>query len=100
MTDDARPRTVTGKYVLLPNPCTTRPCLPGMAYAIESGGQQLFLTRAGRWSASALTWGDFAPDVGDTVTVVGQVSQRTDVRGQPFFTIEVESLVPGSSFER
>lgn len=100
MTDHAGPRTITGKCVFLPNPCTTKPCLPGMAYAVESDGQPLFLTRSGRWSAIPLGWNGFVPDVGDIITVIGQVTQRADVRGQPFLTIEVDSLVAALARER
>jgi hypothetical protein len=42
MTDDEATMTITGKYVFLPNPCATEPCLPGMAYAVESSEQFFF----------------------------------------------------------
>lgn len=96
MTRDDSPQTITGTYVFLPNPCTTEPCLPGMAYAVRSATQCVFLTIAGRWSDTAVAWQGWTPQMGDTITVVGRVAQRTDVRGQPFLTIEVESLAPAT----
>ncbi len=85
--------TLTGRYVLVPNPCTTDPCLPGLAYAVNSGGREYFLTTQGRWSDRARTWGDFRPSENAMVTVTGRVEQRTDIHGEAFLTIEVESLV-------
>jgi hypothetical protein len=96
MTDDEATMTITGKYVFLPNPCATEPCLPGMAYAVESSEQFFFLTMAGRWSDKPIERVGWAPELGDTVTVVGCVTQRRDIRGEPFHTIEVEALIPGS----
>ncbi len=94
--DNETMTTITGRYVFVPNPCTTEPCLPGMAYAVESGGQGYLLTVADRWSDKPRTWGGWTPLLGDTITVVGRVTHRTDLRGAPFLTIEVESLTPGS----
>lgn len=99
MTDRAQSTTITGTYVFLPNPCTTEPCLPGMAYAVRSATQCAFLTTQGRWSDPETERQGWMPRVGDTVTVVGRVAQRTDVRGQPFLTIEAESLRPATSLE-
>ncbi|MGI5939323.1 MAG: hypothetical protein ACOX8V_01295 [Thermoleophilia bacterium] len=94
MVDSEKPTTVTGHYAFVPNPCTTVPCLPGMAYAIESNGQYFFLTRDGRWLDQAPTWKGWTPSVGDVVSAMGDVGQQTDVRGDPFFTLEVRSLAP------
>jgi hypothetical protein len=91
MTDDEAPVTITGKYVFLPNPCITEPCLPGMAYALESSGRCFFLTRMGRWSDKPLEQEEWTPGLSETVTVVGRVTQRKDIHGAPFFTIEVEA---------
>lgn len=94
MNRDGEPQTITGTYVFVPNPCTTEPCLPGMAYAVRSATQCVFLTAGGRWLDTALEWQGWTPQVGAAVTVAGKVTQRTDVRGQPFLTMEVETLTP------
>jgi hypothetical protein len=94
MADNEGTPTVTGRYAFVPNPCTTQPCLPGMAYAIESGGQCFFLTLGGRWSDQAHTWEGWMPSLGDTISVRGSIRQRLDIRGDPYFTIEAESVVP------
>jgi hypothetical protein len=95
MTDNEATTTLTGRYDFVPNPCTTQPCLPGMAYAVESGGRHFFLTQSGRWSDQAKTWQGWTPAVGDSVSVTGRVAERPDIRGDPFFTIEVQGLRPG-----
>lgn len=94
MVDNAGHTTITGRYAFVPNPCVTEPCLPGMAYAIESGSQCFFLTLGGRWSDQAHGWKGWMPAVGDAVYVTGKIRQKIDIRGNPFFTIEVESLLP------
>ena len=85
-------RTVTGRYVLVPNPCTTEPCLPGLAYAVETGAACYLLTVRGRWSAVEGDWGDARVEPGAVVTVTGMVSEQVDRRGDRFQTIEVEAL--------
>jgi len=94
MADNEGSGIIAGRYAFVPNPCTTIPCLPGMAYAIESGGQCYFLTLGGRWSSQAHAWKGWKPSVGDAVTVSGDVRQQTDVNGNPFLVIEVKSLDP------
>ena len=94
MGDSEAKTAITGRYTLVPNPCTTEPCLPGMAYAVEAAGQCYFLTIAGRWSDQARSWKDWTPVPGDTVTVIGQVTRRSDIYGNPFLTVEADSLIP------
>jgi hypothetical protein len=83
--------TVRGRIGLLPNPCTTQPCLPGLALAIEGPAGRHFLTRGRAWVTDP---GALAPDLapGDEVVVTGVEARRTDVHGQPFRTLDVESV--------
>jgi hypothetical protein len=87
----------TGRYTLVPNPCTTKPSLPDRAYAVEASGRCYYLTVAGQWSDQARTWRGWTPVPGDRVTVFGQVRRLSDVYGNPIFTIEVDSLIPGGA---
>lgn len=96
MASSEAPTTITGKYVIQPNPCTTEPCLPGMVYAVERSGQITFLTNAGRWiDRPADNW-SWKPQLGDSVTVVGRVGRLVDIHGEACATIEVESIQPGN----
>ncbi len=85
---------ITGRYAYVPNPCTTKPCLPGMVYAINAKGTDYFLTVNGRWFSENRPWNEYTPSPGDEVDVTGKVSKQKDVRGDEFRTIEVASLVP------
>ncbi len=85
--------TITGRYAYIPNPCTTRPCLPGMAYAVNAKGIDYFLTVAGRWFSENRPWNGYTPEPGDDVEVTGKISTQKDIRGGEFRTIEVASLV-------
>lgn len=94
MANEQQATTLTGRYVFLPNPCTTSPCLPGMALALESAGRYYFLTAAGRWlDKPAEHWG-WAPQYGDRIAVTGRTGEQSDIHGKAFATIEVESLRP------
>ena len=86
-----------GRYVMVPNPCTTRPCLPGMAYALQTPTDRYYLTRAGRWSATATAWGGYAPQIGDPIYVTGVVDDHVDAFGKPYLTLEAASVSPAQA---
>lgn len=88
-------RSIAGRYAFVPNPCTTRPCLPGMAWAVQAQDAPYFLTVQGRWFAQERSWNGYTPAAGDAVTVTGSVEQRLDVDGRPYLCIEVGAVVPG-----
>ena len=74
--------TVTGEYLLVGNPCTTDPCLPGLIYAV-SADTVYYLTVEGTWLWWNRSWDGYTPEVGDWVRVTGYVSQRADIFGEP-----------------
>jgi hypothetical protein len=87
MTSEATEKT--GKLELVPNPCTTKPCLPGLAFAVIADRVPHFLTRNGRFymqNAADL------PSPGETVVAAGVVHEQKDVNGNTFKTIEFTSL--------
>jgi len=89
---DRDPKAITGVLTLVPNPSTTRPCLPGMAFAIVVGTIPYFLCRNGKLLMSDSTWGHSAPALGTRVTAVGEVEEKRDVNACLFRTIEISSL--------
>ncbi len=91
---DEKPGTLTGQYAFIGNPCTTEPCLPGMAYAVQVAGTDYFITVEDRWFSENRAWEDYSPEVGDWVTVSGTLREKVDVFGKPYYTIEVLSLKP------
>lgn len=92
MASDEQATTLTGRYVLMPNPCTTEPCLPGMAPALESAGRHFFMTAGGRLLDKPAERWAWQPQYGDTIAVTGRTGQQVDIHGKAFATIEVESL--------
>lgn len=44
--------TITGEYLAVGNPCTTKPCLPGIVYAVLADNTRYYLTVEGSflWS--------------------------------------------------
>ncbi len=80
---------ITGKLELLPNPCTTKPCLPALAFAVVDEDRVAhFLSRDGRFVLHAAD----LPSPGEQVVAVGEVHEQQDVNGKTFKTIELASL--------
>ena len=93
MTEEAT--TITGKLELVPNPCTTRPCLPGLAHAVVVDDRvPYFLTSDGRFRMQNAV--DLPPP-GERVVAVGQVRDQKDVNDNAFKTLEFSSLARAES---
>lgn len=90
--EEKRLVTVIGSYVFIPNPCTTKPCLPGMAYAVKQQGGTWFLTVEGKLLNEAYVWSDWTPQVGAKIAVTGYVKHLVDIFGEPYIVIEVQSV--------
>jgi parallel beta-helix repeat protein len=89
--------TIAGEYALVGNPCTTDPCLPCVVYAVIADDTTYHLTVEGHWLCENRSWDGYTPESGDWVTVTGYVSERVDIRGDPFYDIEVSSLKPAGA---
>jgi len=88
---------IPGIYTCTGNPCTTDPCLPGVVWAVIDDNETYYhLTINGEWlwGCEETSWNGYTPEWGDFVIVVGEVSEHIDVRGYPYYNIEVESLRP------
>jgi hypothetical protein len=85
---------ITGRYLLIGNPCTTVPCLPGVAYAVMANDEYYYITIDGHWSSENRSWNGYTPEPGDLVSVTGSLEEQKDAFGKSFHTIEVVSLQP------
>ena len=93
MTEEAT--KTTGKLELVPNPCTTRPCLPSLAFAVIVDDRvPYFLTRGGRFQMQNAV---DLPSPGERVVAVGNVRDQKDVNGNAFKTLEFTSLTRAES---
>lgn len=88
----SEPRQIVGQYIFVPNPCTTQPCLPGMAYAIWADDILYFVKANDSFLEKTHTWDDFTPAVGDLLEATGYVHQEQDIAGQLFFTLEIVTV--------
>jgi hypothetical protein len=86
--------TITGEYSYVSNPCTTKPCLPGMVFAVQANRTHYYLALRGHLIFENLSWEGYAPEPGAIVTVAGYLSKHEDIYGNEFFEIEVISLQP------
>lgn len=83
---------ITGMLTLLPTPCTTTPCLPGMALVVVAGdGAQYFLTKNGGYLQD-LAGGQSMSQPGDKVIVSGTTQDQRDTAGNAFTIIEFVNL--------
>ena len=86
---------IKGKYSCVANPCDTDPCLPGVVWAVIDENETYYhLTLDGEWlwGCEENFWNGYTPKEGDTVIVVGEVSEHMDTRSRPYYNIEVELL--------
>lgn len=99
--DDGIPDTVTlrGTFTGVGNPCTTIPCLPGIAYVINCGDSNYILTVNNVWFSDIFTWNGYTPFYGDSIEVQGVLAWNEDLNGDEYCTIEIAALkkiVPSS----
>jgi hypothetical protein len=87
-----KPQAITGVFTLVPNPCTTRPCLPGMAWAVVVGDTPYFLAKDGKLCRQNDAWDGSAPAPGALVTATGTVKEEYDINHCLFRTLEPTSL--------
>jgi len=85
---------IRGVYSYVSNPCMTKPCLPGMVFAVLAKGTYYYLTIQGRMIFENRSWEGYSPEPGAIITVEGYLRTQEDIMGKKFFEIEVISLKP------
>ena len=86
-------KTITGALVLLSNPCTSKPCLPGMAFAITADDNAIyFLVKQGQFFMPGSGKIEDMPEPGERIIASGTVHESHDIAGNLFKTIEPVSL--------
>ena len=84
-------KTISGILALLPNPCTTKPCLPGLALVIIGDDNvNYYLTRNDRFNIQDSGESNTMP--GDKVIARGEIKRKQDIEGNTFTTIEFSLL--------
>lgn len=86
-----KPDTVelSGRYTSVGNPCFTFPCLPGVVAALKSQNKYYVLTKNDRWFAGDFAWYQVVPNLNDSIRVEGVITNRTDLLGNKYSTLEV-----------
>lgn len=89
---------ILGTYTNVGNPCLTIPCLPGIVSAISKNDTQFVLTsnEVCYWNGN-LTWGNYSPQLGDSIQVRGIVTKRMDAYARDYFTCEITDLTKYSA---
>ena len=86
--------TIKGIYSYASNPCTTKPCLPGMVYAVLADGTYYYITVQDNFVFEDLSYQGYKPELGANVEVTGYLSSDRDIFSRNFFKIELISLKP------
>ena len=84
--------TISGEFCYTENPCTTRPCLPGMVYAVRVQSTYYYLSVQGHFVSENLSWKGYTPQIGDMVTAAGYLSCYEDLLGKSYLKIELTAL--------
>lgn len=84
---------IKGIYTLVPNPCVTQPCLPGMAGAVKMGKTIYYLLKDDHFTDDGFFWGDVSPQHGDTLIIKGVPGTMTDIKGEEFKVIKMISVI-------
>jgi hypothetical protein len=87
-------KTIKGLYSYASNPCTTKPCLPGMVYAVLADGTYYYITVQDNFLFENLSYNGYKPELGAPVEVTGYLSSHKDINSITFFKIELISLKP------
>lgn len=83
-------KEISGIYVLEPNPCLTKPCLPGVIPAIRTEKKIYFLVIEGHYADEPFIWQGKQPKVGEAIRLKGRICTKTDINNEEFYIIELE----------
>ncbi len=76
-------------YTAIGNPCLTIPCIPGIVSAVNTNDTNYILTKNDNWFSGDFSWNGYIPLPDDSVLVKGISTNRTDIFGKKYFTLEV-----------
>lgn len=81
---------IVGEYSITGNPCLNDPCIPGVVSSVKANDTVYVLSRNGVWFWNGdFSWNEYNPSLGDSVIVNGVITNRTDITGEQYYTIEV-----------
>ena len=83
---------ITGVLTLEPNPCLTKPCLPGMVLALKSEKAVYFLKNDGNFIEENFKWRGVPLKQDDVLVIKGKKSDLTDIFDKPFTVLEIDSV--------
>jgi hypothetical protein len=77
-----------GIYTMVGNPCYTVPCLPGVVSAVSANNTNYIITTNNHFH-NEFSWGDYSPNIGDSVKLKGVISDRMDVNNGHYYAVEI-----------
>lgn len=91
--------TITGICSLEPNPCLSKPCLPGMVLGVKTKETIYFIRQDGHFVDENFQWKGIPLMSGDELEIKGKTGIMTDIFEERFFVIEINSLALKNSNE-
>ncbi len=87
---------VVGVLRIAPNPCLSRPCVPGQVYALKSNGVLYILAHEGKWfqGNEDFIWDNQKVATSDLIHVEGNITVEMDVDRNKYLQIELEAIEP------
>ncbi len=84
---------IRGILTFQPLPCTTQPCLPGMAVAVTSDdGTDYLLVQKDNFYMPESDLAAALPAIGSTITARGMIVTKKDSNDTNYTTIELDEL--------
>jgi len=82
-----------GVLILVPNPCTTDPCLPCIAWSLNNDTANFVLTKNGNWICDNLIIDGKEYLENDTVTIIGHDTTKLDINSEPYYELEINEVI-------
>ena len=81
---------ITGKLMLVPNPCVTEPCLPGMVAAIATDSLNYIITVNNSWFGNGeIIINNDTLRENNSLEALGIILKKEDLFSQIYYEIEI-----------
>ncbi|MBD5397049.1 T9SS type A sorting domain-containing protein [bacterium] len=84
--------TYTGRLVLMPNPATEIPVMPGLVMGLQCNGKQYVLSKIGWLWSDYVVAGGVHYEEGDSVEIKGILSTHIDLLNNTYFELEIDTI--------
>ena len=84
--------TYSGKITYIPNPCLTKPCLPGVVFGLKTTLNNHVLSINAKWFNNRLIIDNIEYFVDDEVEITGIMTTKQDVNSNGYTELEIHAI--------